>query len=306
MKFVLFLNMGGVSKPEECSLFLKNMFNDPYILTIKNNLLRAFMAWCITKARTKSMQKNYEHLGGKSPLNDLTTRLCERLNEECKNVHFDFISTYVPPFADEVLAKYHFTKDDEIVLFPLYPHHSQTTVLSSLKCVKKALEKAQIPAKCTQIEVFYKNKLYNELIISHILRANELYEKERKKTLIFSAHSLPVSTIKAGDVYEKHINEHVELLKKRLASYFDEIILAYQSKIGPVKWLTPATSEILANLNNIALIYPLSFCIDCSESVFELDIEYRKIAKNDYKVIPCPNYSDEFIHFIKTYLNQYL
>lgn len=303
MKLVLFLNMGGVSKPEHCELFLKNMFNDPYILTIKNDLLRAFVAWCITKARAKAMQKNYEHLGGKSPLNELTTKLCERLNKEHKNVQFDFASTYVPPFADEVFAKYNFTQDDEIVLFPLYPHHSQTTVLSSLKCAKKALAKAQIRAKCTQIEVFYKDKLYNELIISHILRANESYKKGRKKTLIFSAHSLPVSTIKAGDVYEKHINEHFELLKEPLAPHFDEIILAYQSKIGPVKWLAPATSEILSHLNNIALIYPLSFCIDCSESVFELDIEYRKIAKNDYKVIPCPNYSDEFVHFIKMYLN---
>lgn len=313
--------MGGVSKPEDCALFLKNMFNDPYILTIKNTFLRTFVAWCITKARTKTMQKNYEHLGGKSPLNELTARLCERLNEECENarnsstpsanenkntcneVKFDFINTYVPPFADEVLARYHFTKDDEIVLFPLYPHHSQTTVFSSLEYIKKALSKAQIQAKVSQIEVFYTNELYNEMIIAHILKANEDYEKGRQKTLIFSAHSLPVSIVKAGDIYEKHINAHFELLKERLAPHFKDIVLAYQSKLGPIKWLAPATSEILANLDNIALIYPLSFCIDCSESVFELDIEYRKIAKNDYKVIKCPNHSDEFVKFIKAYLN---
>ena len=332
MKLVLFLNMGGVTKPEHCALFLKNMFNDPYILTIKNDLLRAFVAWCITKARAKTMQKNYEFLGGKSPLNELTARLCERLNKdfasanlnensapnganlstnESKNapqnsqekITFDFINTYVPPFADEVLAKYCFTKDDEIVLFPLYPHHSQTTVLSSLECVKKALSKAQIQSKVREIEVFYTNEQYNALIIKHILQANDDFEKGREKTLIFSAHSLPVSTIQAGDIYQKHIEAHFALLKERLMPYFKDIVLGYQSKIGPVKWLAPATSEILANLDNVALIYPLSFCIDCSESVFELDIEYRKIAKNDYKVITCPNDSAEFAEFIKAYLN---
>lgn len=333
MRLILFLNMGGVSKPDECALFLKNMFNDPYILTIKNDVLRSFVAWCITKARAKTMQKNYEHLGGKSPLNELTARLCARLNDECgtpnssiinqnsvpksvnlgaknnapKNsqveVKFDFINTYVPPFAEEVLARYQLTQDDEIVLFPLYPHHSQTTVLSSLKCVKKALSKAQISAKCSEVEVFYTNELYNEMIIAHILRENEKWRTKCKKTLIFSAHSLPVSTIKAGDVYQKHIEAHFALLKERLAEHFEDIVLSYQSKIGPVKWLTPATSQILANLDNVALIYPLSFCIDCSESVFELDIEYRKIAKNDYKVIACPNDSDEFVNFIKAYLN---
>lgn len=303
MKLVLFLNMGGVSKIEECELFLKNMFNDPYILTIKNDFLRKIVAWCIIKARTRAMRKNYEHLGGKSPLNELTQKLCNRLNDECKGVQFDFINNYVPPFADEVLQKYTLTKDDEIILFPLYPHHSQTTVLSSLKSTKRALAKMQIPAKCTQIEIFYTNEEYNDLVISHILKANEDFKKGQKKTLIFSAHSLPVSTIKAGDVYEKHINEHFNSLKKHLKAYFDDIVLSYQSKLGPIKWLTPATSEILANLNNEALIYPLSFCIDCSESVFELEIEYRKIAKYDYKVIACPNHSDEFVRFIKNYLN---
>lgn len=364
MKLVLFLNMGGVTKPEHCALFLKNMFNDPYILTIKNDFLRAFVAWCITKARTKTMQKNYEFLGGKSPLNELTARLCERLNKDFANANlsaknslnsaisvapsanslnlnansapnganlninlaqnganlsanenknapqnsqeqitFDFINTYVPPFADEVLAKYQLTQSDEIVLFPLYPHHSQTTVLSSLECVKKALSKAQIQAKVREIEVFYTNEQYNALIIKHILQANDDFEKGREKTLIFSAHSLPVSTIQAGDIYQKHIEAHFALLKERLTPYFKDIVLGYQSKIGPVKWLTPATSEILANLDNVALIYPLSFCIDCSESVFELDIEYRKIAKNDYKVIKCPNDSAEFAEFIKAYLN---
>lgn len=318
MKLVLFLNMGGVSKPEDCALFLKNMFNDPYILTIKNDVLRAFVAWCITKTRAKTMQKNYEHLGGKSPLNELTARLCARLNEKCgaknnapKNlpqnsqdeVKFDFINTYVPPFAEEVLARYKLTQNDEIVLFPLYPHHSQTTVLSSLEYIKKALSKAQILAKCSEVDVFYTNELYNEMIIAHILRENEKWRTKRKKTLIFSAHSLPVSTIKAGDIYQKHIEAHFALLKERLAGYFEDVVLGYQSKIGPVKWLTPATSGILANVDNVALIYPLSFCIDCSESVFELDIEYRKIAKNDYKVITCPNDSDEFVNFIKAYLN---
>lgn len=274
------------------------------------------------------MQKNYEHLGGKSPLNELTAKLCERLNRECngaknalnsntasvnenKNapqnsqngVKFDFINTYVPPFADDVLARYKFSKDDEIVLFPLYPHHSQTTVLSALKCAKTALLKAQIQAKVSEIEVFYTNERYNEMIIKHILQANERFKKGRKKTLVFSAHSLPVSTIQAGDIYQKHIEAHFALLKERLEPHFRDIVLGYQSKVGPVKWLSPATSEILAHLDDDALIYPLSFCIDCSESVFELDIEYRKIAKNDYQVIKCPNDSDEFVDFIKAYLN---
>lgn len=124
--------------------------------------------------------------------------------------------------------------------------------------------------------------------------------------LIFSAHSLPQKIIDKGDVYEKHINEHVQILSKMIKDSglnFKGINLAYQSRLGPVKWLEPSLNEILAKCKSKkALIYPLSFCIDNSETIFELVIEYAKIAKelnfSFYKVVWCPNFSDEFASFI--------
>ncbi|EOI0687603.1 ferrochelatase, partial [Campylobacter jejuni] len=113
------------------------------------------------------------------------------------------------------------------------------------------------------------------------------------------------SIIDKGDLYEKHVNDHVEILKEKLKDHFDEFILAYQSKLGPVKWLEPNTSDVLANLNDKALIYPISFCIDCSETIFELGMEYKHLAKCDYDLITCPNDSDEFIHFILKYLSDF-
>jgi len=304
MKLVLFLNMGGAQSLKDCELFLKNMFNDPYILGIQNKTLRKLLAWLITKMRVKAMRKNYEHLGGKSPLNEITQRLCEKLNleakkdESLKNFHFDFVNLYVPPFASEVLSRYELGQNDEIVLFPLYPHHSKTTVTSSLEVLKNEIARLNLKAKISQMPIFYEDEFYNEMIKKHILKANDEFKKGHKKTLIFSAHSLPKSHIKKGDIYEEHINAHFNALKKELAPFFDEILLGYQSRLGPVKWLGPNTSDLIKDLQNEALIYPLAFCIDCSESVFELNIEYRKVASKDYFVVPCANDSAEFIKFI--------
>ncbi len=225
-------------------------------------------------------------------------------NSKNSHFHFDFINTYVPPFAQDVLAKYELTKNDEIVLFPLYPHQSQTTTISALERTKNAILNLKTAAKITEIPIFFTNEIYNKMLINHILRANEAFKKGQKKTLVFSAHSLPISTIKSGDIYQEHIELHFEALKKRLGAYFDEIILGYQSKVGPVKWLTPTTASLLANLKSEAIVYPLAFCIDCSESVYELDIEYRKIAARDYFVVPCPNDSVDFVNFIKAYLRE--
>ncbi|EAI5559871.1 ferrochelatase [Campylobacter lari] len=295
MKYVFFLNMGGVNKLDECEVFLKNMFNDPYILGIKNVFLRKFVAFMIRKSRLKAMKQNYEKMGGKSPLTQITQSLCDKLNSKTREYNFDFISLYVPPFANDVFSKYDFQKNDEIILFPLYPHHSKTTVTSSLEVVQNELRNIQNQANVKIIDVFYKDELYNEMIIKHIL------EKKKEcdyKILIFSAHSLPLSVIKKGDLYEKHVQEHVGILKEKLKNEFDQIILSYQSKLGPVKWLEPNTSDILENLDQKALIYPISFCIDCSETIFELGVEYRHLAKSDYELITCPNDSDEFIEFI--------
>ena len=303
-KALLLLNMGGANSLDDVEIFLTNMFNDPYILGIKNKFLRKFVAFMITKGRLKTAKHNYEQIGGKSPLCELTAKLCEKissLQNEFEAV--DFAMNYTSPFVKDVLKKYE--KFDEIVLLPLYPHHSQTTITSSLADFKKAKEELDFKAKIALCEPFYDDDAYNKIIISHIREAiNDTDISDI--SLIFSAHSLPRKIIEKGDIYEKHINEHVQILGKMLKEQglnFKDVSLAYQSRLGPVKWLEPSLNEALAKCENKkALIYPLSFCIDNSETIFELVIEYAKLAKElnfcFYKVAQCPNFSDEFASFI--------
>ena len=303
-KALLLLNMGGANSLDDVEIFLTNMFNDPYILGIKNKFLRKFVAFMITKGRLKTAKHNYEQIGGKSPLCELTAKLCEKissLQNEFEAV--DFAMNYTSPFVKDVLKKYE--KFDEIVLLPLYPHHSQTTITSSLADFKKAKEELNLKAKISLCEPFYDDDAYNKIIVSHIQGAVKDTDIS-DISLIFSAHSLPRKIIEKGDIYEKHINEHVQILGKMLKEQglnFKDVSLAYQSRLGPVKWLEPSLNEALAKCENKkALIYPLSFCIDNSETIFELVIEYAKLAKelnfSFYKVAQCPNFSDEFASFI--------
>ena len=303
-KALLLLNMGGANSLDDVEIFLTNMFNDPYILGIKNKFLRKFVAFMITKGRLKTAKHNYEQIGGKSPLCELTAKLCEKISSlKSEFDAVDFAMNYTSPFVKDVLKKYE--KFDEIVLLPLYPHHSQTTITSSLADFKKAKEELKLKAKISLCEPFYDDDAYNKIIISHIREAIKDTDIS-DISLIFSAHSLPRKIIEKGDIYEKHINEHVQILGKMLKEQglnFKDISLAYQSRLGPVKWLEPSLNEALAKCENKkALIYPLSFCIDNSETIFELVIEYAKLAKelsfSFYKVVECPNFSDEFSSFI--------
>lgn len=121
-------------------------------------------------------------MGEKSPLNEFTQSLCEKLNVKTSDFKFDFINLYVSPFAKEVLQKYILNENDEIILFLLYLYHSRTTVTLSLEVLQNENLKQKIQAKIKTIDIFYKNEFYNEMIVLHILTKKSNFDA---KTLIF-------------------------------------------------------------------------------------------------------------------------
>ena len=302
-KALVLLNMGGARNKDELKMFLTNMFNDENILTIKSSFLRKIIAFMITKRRLDDAWKNYELIGNSSPINPLSEKLVEKCNEKIDEYKTYQAMRYTPPFAKDVIEEILKDEISEIVLLPLYPQYSTTTTKSSVEDFVDFLPYS-FGKNIRYIENFYKNDKFNECIVREIEknRANE-----DDFNLIFSAHGLPQKIVTNGDPYEKQMKEHIEILSKKLEEKninFKSINLAYQSKVGPMKWLEPSLEEMLKNFKEQkVIIYPLSFIVDNSETVFELDIEYRHIALNlgikEYKVCPCVNDSDEFVEAIK-------
>ena len=348
-KALILLNMGGPNNLGEVEVFLKNMFNDPFILGVKSDFWRSVLAALIVKSRTASARSNYEKLGGRSPICSITEALCEQVNllaraELSAGLNFkgaadasaasespqdiptqgeapqnqaprnekpidelvcDYAMNYTPPFAEDVLKKY--ANFDEIILMPLYPHFSKTTVQSSLCSAEAALKRLGIK-NYKIVDIFYDSAAYNEILLNLIAECVAKFSADEisQISLIFSAHSLPVKMVAAGDPYEAQIKTHVEILQDLLAARgikFKEIMLAYQSRLGPVKWLEPNVADVLRDLQSKkALIFPIAFCVDNSETDFELDIFYRDQARElgyeYYEVCKCPNSREDFAKFI--------
>lgn len=300
-KALVLLNMGGARDKSELKMFLTNMFNDENILTIKNAFIRKMVASFITNSRLESAWKNYEKIGNHSPINPLTEKLVNKCNDKIENYKTYQVMRYTPPFAKEIISQMKKDGIKEVLLLPLYPQYSTTTTKSSLEDFIKF---AKNSFSISSIETFYKNDKFNECIVNEILNN---VEDETSYNLVFSAHGLPQKIVDAGDPYEKQMNEHVKILSEELqkrGKNFKSINLAYQSKVGPLKWLEPSLENMLKNFKNEnVIIYPLSFIVDNSETVFELDIEYKEIAHEigikEYKVCSCVNDSEEFIEAIK-------
>jgi len=310
-KALVLLNMGGPNNLDEVKLFLSNMFNDKNIITVKSSLLRRFIAVMITTSRTKKAQANYAKLGGKSPLVGYTQQLVDKLQKVMPDYYVSFAMRYTPPFCEGVIRELQAKGIDEVVLLPLYPHYSTTTTKSSVEDFMDVAKALGYKGNIQIIERFYENEAYNRLLvkkIKEVLGENDPSSME----LIFSAHSLPQKIIAKGDPYQKEITLHVGLIENLLKEenlHFKAIHLAYQSKLGPVKWLEPSLEDTLKSLSNKnALIVPISFTIDNSETEFELSQEYAEVAHHlgfeRYLVAKCPNDDDAFVECIK-YLISY-
>ncbi len=300
---IVLLNMGGPNNLEEVEVFLTNMFNDKNIITLKSSLLRSLIASLITFSRTEKSQEIYRQIGGKSPLVGHTKNLVEKLRLRLgESVIVDFAMRYTPPFASEVVERLNNEYIEKIYLIPLYPQFSTTTTKSSLEDFEEQYHLRGGDAILVEIKHFFQNSTYNKAVIERI---KERVDADECKDfdIIFSAHGLPQKIVDAGDVYERHVQKHIEILKQMLKDEemnFNEVHLAYQSKVGPMEWLKPSLEEKLKEIKSRSVvIFPIAFTIDNSETDFELEIEYREVARElgfeDYRICRCPNDSDFFV-----------
>jgi len=300
---VLLLNMGGPNNIGEVELFLRNMFADPRILPM-NRWMRRFVGNIIIRKRLYEAEENYRELGGKSPLSEISWSLAQKL-ESRVGMPVRPAMRYVPPFARTALSEFQAEGVEEIVLFPMYPHFSTTTTLSSMDDIQTQCDALGYHPRLRLIEPYYDDYDYLSIQADLIAEASAGIDT-RSYDLVLSAHGLPMSIIRAGDPYEKQIEANASALKVLLHQRgvaFKKIRLAYQSKVGNAAWLEPNLAELLRRPENLkVVIFPLSFTIDNSETLFELDREHREIAEKigyeDYRVAHCPNDRNEFAEFV--------
>jgi ferrochelatase len=312
MKQALFLlNMGGPNSLDEVELFLHNMFSDKNILPT-NPVTRALVRKIIIAKRLDEAKESYGHLGGKSPLADLTQELIEKLKTNL-DMPIYAAMRYVPPFAQESLIQCKEEGIEELLLFPLYPQYSTTTTLSSYEDIVSRCKALDYHPRITLLACqYYDDFDYIKASVEQIEKA--INDKDSSEyDLLLSAHGLPISIIKAGDPYQRQVESNVSAIKTLLAMkgiHFKNVKLVYQSKVGNATWLEPNLVDVLRNpVNRKVLIYPLAFTIDNSETLFELDIEHREIAEkikyDDYIVAECMNSSDSFVNLILKYVDRH-
>ena len=286
---VLLFNLGGPETLQDVRPFLYNLFSDPEIIHIKSDLLRRTLAWSIASLRRRKSQNLYRQIGGGSPLRKITEAQAAALENALRSGGFD-ASVYVgmrcwKPSIDEAVAQIRKDQITHLLLLPLFPQYSVTTTGSCLKYFKSLADNIGLYSKMKiqSIESWFDESLYLESMAELIERALEDFAagNSREIHLLYSAHSIPASYVEKGDPFLEQTKASVALINSKLG-YRHDSSLAFQSKVGPVKWLGPSTGEVLIEIerngNGRVLAIPISFVSDHIETLQEIDIQYKLLA----------------------------
>ena len=300
---VILFNLGAPDKLQAVRPFLFNLFFDKNIIRLPY-FLRLPLAYLISKKRDKTAQEIYKILGGGSPLLLNTQKQADALqttlNKNKDNQFQCFIAMrYWHPMVKQTLSEVKNFNPDRVILLPLYPQYSTTTSGSSLQQWHQfASEYKDI----TQAICCYPN---NQGFID---ASADLLNQQLKKIkdfsdwrILFSAHGLPKNIVDAGDPY----CQQIELTAQKIAEKIEkkpEWLVCYQSRVGPLKWVEPYTEDeiIRAGKEKKSLIVmPIAFVSEHSETLVELDHEYRELAEeNQVKDYIRINTVSEAKHFI--------
>ncbi len=295
---VVLFNLGGPDSKNAIQPFLMNFFMDKNIIRVPIPF-RCMIAALIAKRRSKrEAGESYGELGDKSPLLENTNAQAKALEKFLKadsrgtqtstkkGVKFKtFVAMrYWHPMSPQVVREVREWGADRIVIVPLYPQFSTTTTWSSLEVWNKAMYQAGMDLPTSMVCCYHENKGFIKASVARIKDAYDRAEKDGYKNprVLFSAHGLPESVIKDGDPYQWQCEKTAEAIAKALKIKDLDWEICYQSRVGPKKWIGPATDEALqkaADEGKAVVIYPHAFTQEHVETLVELDIEYREEAE---------------------------
>lgn len=280
-KAILLVNMGGPSSLSEIKDYLRAIFRDPAILPMPG-LIREILAIYISRKRAPMAAKRYELIGGASPLPKWTEKLKDLVEIAVKDLGKDVVLAHAfrytkPTIKDaiETLAK---NNINDITLVPLFPHFTRAMTGSIEReagrvCKRLKIKLRSVPGWGNREEILAIWDRYIDKESAYLSSDSHL---------LFVAHGIPQRDVERGDDYPARVEETAKALGDKLPENVSWS-LAFQSRVGPVKWTSPYLEDEIEKLGGSKrnlLLMPLSFVSDCLETLYDLDILAARQAQD--------------------------
>ncbi|HET6779026.1 MAG TPA: ferrochelatase [Gemmatimonadales bacterium] len=301
---IVMLNLGGPATLDDVQPFLLELFADREIIQLP---LQRWLGPFIARRRTPKVRGLYSAIGGGSPIlryteaqgRGMVARL-DRLSPHTAPHKFYVAFRYTHPGSDEALRAMHADGVERAVAFTQYPQFSCSTTGSSLNELWRAASRTGLrhAFEWSIIDRWPVHRGFIDAMTETVrdgLKEFEPADRDRA-VILFSAHSLPLDVIDRGDSYPQEVGASVQKVVEQLGVP-NPYLLAYQSDVGPVRWLGPSTEQVLRRLGargeKHVLVVPIAFTSDHIETLSELDREYGEVAHHagitHYKRAPALN-----------------
>ena len=284
---VVLFNLGGPTAPETIKPFLFNLFNDRAIIGAPQPV-RWLLARLLAGRRSPVAHEIYAHLGGKSPIHEETSAQAAALEKVLKQrlgaenaPSVDVAMRYWGRRAEAVARDLARRNVRRTILLPLYPQYSTTTSASSVREWRGWAARTGLGPALGGVCCYPANRGFVTAMAERIGTTLAGHTGDPPRFL-FSAHGLPEKVVAAGDPYQWQIERTAAAIAETLGDCAADRVVCYQSRVGPLKWLGPSTDDEIRRAGaegKPALVAPIAFVSEHSETLVELDIEYRKVAE---------------------------
>ena len=277
---IVVFNLGGPDGPKAVRPFLFNLFNDPNIIPLAAPL-RWLFATLISTLRAKKSRGYYEQLGGKSVLLPETEAQAAALERVTGSKVF-VLMRYWHPMAREVVTAIKDYAPTRIVVLPLYPQYSTTTTGTTVTVLKKEAARQGLTTPMQILCCYPTDEGFVGTVAKQLRTAFEATKAHGAPRVLFSAHGLPMKTIESGDPYEWQVAESAKAIVARMDVPALDWVICYQSRVTPVPWLAPPVEAEIrrAGADNVPIIIvPIAFVSEHVETLIELDVTMRDLAK---------------------------
>jgi protoporphyrin/coproporphyrin ferrochelatase len=271
---VLLMALGGPDSLEQV---------EPYLLDVRGG--RPTPAEFIEEIRAR-----YKMTGGKSPVLGIMREVATRLEQKLHAAGAEQFRLYIGmrhwhPYIKDAYVRLMEERPERLICICMAPQYSALSIGAYVKKVEEARAAVGGAFPVSYVESWYRHPGLIHAIAENITRALEKFPTEVRSTvpIIFTAHSLPERILQMNDPYPQQVQGTMQAVCEELRPVTVRVAYQSQGRSGD-KWLGPTVESTIEDLHRQGhqhvLIAPIGFLSDHLEVLYDVDIEFRRIAES--------------------------
>jgi ferrochelatase len=235
----------------------------------------------------EEISHNYELIGGRSPLPEISRRQVDALQAQLDPALYRCYlgMRHWAPWIEEVVGEMLEDGITHAVSVVLAPHYSALSIAKYGDKIAAGLDLYRGEIAFEHVQSYHDRPLLIEALSARVRDGLSRWpEGQRDRVhVVFSAHSLPVRILAAGDPYDKQLRETARLVAEHAGLDADRWSWSFQSAgRTPEPWLGPQIEDHVAALaaegvTDIISI-PVGFVSDHVEILYDIDVKARAVA----------------------------